>query len=536
MCGIFGYLTKYIQDNSYFDNIQHRGPDCSKLICMTHKDYKITLGFHRLSIIDLEGGEQPFYYKYGNKKIYLVCNGEIYNYKNLIKKYKLNTKSDCQVIIDMYMLGKSVHEIVEELDGEFAFVMIVINDNTDTGIQIYCARDRFGIRPLFYKFDETGFYFASELKGIIGGNGVQVQPRKIYYSNMKEENIYTYYYIGPKYKIRDNYEEVLKIVQKSLVNSVTNRMQSERPLGALLSGGLDSSLICGIASRILSEKNERLTTFSIGMDTDSPDIVNARKVAKYINSIHYEIIIPVEVWIVNLKNVIRQIETYDITTIRASTGQYLISKWISENTDIKVILNGDGSDELTSGYLYFYNAPDCEESHTENLILLNQIHNYDVLRVDRGISAFGLESRVPFLEHHFVDIYLSIDKSLRNPIKEERMEKYLLRKAFESENIIPNEVLWRQKEAFSDGCSALKKSWFEYIQEYVETQVSDEDFRKNNIENDFPNKEAYWYYKIFKEYYPESDVKVNYWMPKWTNEHGGDPSARKLKSLNNNEN
>ena len=311
-------------------------------------------------------------------------------------------------------------------------------------------------------------------------------------------------------------------------------MVSERPIGSLLSGGLDSSLISCIAAKVLKQQGKRLTTFSIGMTEDSTDIVNARLVAKYINSIHHEIIIPPEKWIDVLKNVIKQTETYDITTIRASTGQYLIAKWISENTDIKVILNGDGSDEVTSGYLYFYNAPDHETSHNENIMLLKNIHKYDVLRVDRGISAFGLEARVPFLSHHFVDLYLSINKSLRNPLKQNRMEKYFLRKAFDEEDpIIPEIILFRQKEAFSDGCSNLKKSWFEYIQDYVETQVSDEEYKKYNTMNflRFPSKESYWYYKIFKEYYPNSTLEIDYWMPKWSSEHNGDPSARKLKSV-----
>ena len=298
-----------------------------------------------------------------------------------------------------------------------------------------------------------------------------------------------------------------------------------------MSGGLDSSLICGIASDILKETGQRLNTFTIGMHVDSPDIEYARKVAKHINSIHHEIIIPVDIWLENLKNVIKQIETYDITTIRASCGQYLISKWISENTDIKVILNGDGSDEVTSGYLYFYNAPTQIESHLENLLLLNQIHNYDVLRVDRGISAFGLESRVPFLSTKFVDAYLNIEKNLRTPIKQQRIEKYELRKAFDDSDIIPKDVLWRVKEAFSDGVSSNKKSWFEYIQEYVDIQVTNFEFDKNNIDNRFPSKEAYWYYYVYREFYPNSDLVVNYWMPKWTNEHKGDPSARKLKTL-----
>jgi asparagine synthase (glutamine-hydrolysing) len=523
MCGIFGYITSVENDNydDYFDNIKHRGPDCSSILKFSFQNYKIALGFHRLSIIDLENGKQPFYHRGDGIKTYLLCNGEIYNYKQLIKKYNLKTTSDCEVILEMYLQNMTIYDIVKELDGEFAFVLISITNNNH--INIYYGRDRFGIRPLFYKLDETGFYFASELKGIVNCDGKQVKPRKIYHTDLYEDSIYTYYYIGTQINISKDFHSEIR---DTLTQSVKDRMQSERPIGALLSGGLDSSLICGIASKILKDEDKKLTTFCIGMDLDSPDIENARKVAKYIGSIHHEIIIPVEQWIESLRDVIKQIETYDITTVRACTGQYLISKWISENTDIKVILNGDGSDELTSGYLYFYKAPDADISHLENLILLNQIHNYDVLRVDRGISAFGLESRVPFLSHKFVDLYLSIDKNLRNPIKGERMEKMLLRESFKNENIIPEEVLYRQKEAFSDAVSNKRKSWFEYIHEYIETQVPDSEFN-----HDFPSKEAYWYHKIYKEYYPESDLDVSYWMPKWTNEHNGDPSARKLNIL-----
>jgi asparagine synthase (glutamine-hydrolysing) len=310
-------------------------------------------------------------------------------------------------------------------------------------------------------------------------------------------------------------------------------MVSERPIGALLSGGLDSSLICGIAAKILEERGCRLTTFTIGMEKDAPDVQYARTVAKYINSIHHEIILPVDAWIESIPYVIRQIETYDITTVRASCAQYLISKWISENTDVKVILNGDFSDEITSGYLYFFNAPSVEESHQENIRLLNEIHFYDCLRVDRGISAFGIEARVPFACHHFVDLYLSIDKELRAPIKGIRDEKNLLREAFDDgsiSSIIPYEVLWRQKEAMSDGISNQRKSWFEYIEEFIEDKVKvDNDTFEKNI---FRTKESYWYYKIYKEFYPDSDLKVNFWQPKWcNNENKHNPSARVLKSL-----
>ena len=527
MCGINGYISKSLIGNEKINNIMHRGPDDRNLMTFEKKDYKILLSFFRLSIIDIKNGMQPFIYKNEkiNREVYLLCNGEIYNYKKIIKDFGLNTESDCKVILDLY-LKIGIEDTVKELDGEFAFVLL---DITEDNFNIYFCRDRFGIRPLFYEYNETGFYFSSELKGLSSKNGKHVEPRHVYHINLYTNELekFSYYTIEKKYDIFDTYENLLEKVKNTLIDSVKLRMISERQIGCLLSGGLDSSLMAGIASRILKTEGKRLTTFSIGMDYDSPDIEYARKVAKYINSIHHEIIIPVEKWIENLPNLIKQIETYDITTIRATSAQYLLGKWISENTDIKVLLNGDGSDEICAGYIYFYNAPDEIESHLENIRLLNEIHLYDVLRVDRGISAHGLEARVPFLSADFVDLYLSIDKNLRNPIKNQRIEKYLLRNAFLKENIIPYEVLMRKKEAFSDGISSYKKSWFEYIKEYVETQVSDEEYEKNCIEK-FPSKEAYWYKKIYDENYKLHDIKISYWMPKWC-EINNEPSARVLK-------
>ena len=534
MCGLTLYVSKNEEDDRKLNNTNHRGPDHTIIHKFKHLDYNISIAFHRLAIIDLKHGDQPFFYNddLSDRQVYLVCNGEIYNYKRLIKDYKLKTKSDCHVILDLY-LQHGIEYTVDKLDGEFAF--IILDMSKDSLNIIYC-RDRFGIRPLFYFDTPDGYYFSSELKGLpFEGKGSQVEPRNIFFIKNGQKLKIPYYQIGKNINdnINSDYLVMLGKIKKTLINSVKDRMSTERPLGCLLSGGLDSSLISGIAARILKEDGKRLNTFSIGMTDDSPDIINARLVAEHINSVHHEIIIPPEKWIDTLKSVIKQIETYDITTIRASTGQYLIAKWISENTDIKVILNGDGSDELTSGYLYFYNAPNSDISHNENIRLLNEIHKYDVLRVDRGICAFGLEARVPFLSHHFVDCYLSIDKSLRNPIKNKRMEKFLLRKAFDDDVIIPRKILYRQKDAFSDAVSNLEKSWFEYIQEYVETEVSDKEFSKVNISNfnRFPSKEAYWYYKIFKEFYPESILEVSYWQPLWTTENNGDPSARKLKSI-----
>lgn len=543
MCGIWGIISKdkpSIVDKKYSKNVSHRGPDQHKYIDVNVGEYYLSLCFHRLAIIDVSNGEQPFYYESGNRKIYLLCNGEIYNYKHLIEKYNLNTKSDCHVILDMY-LKIGMLDTLQQLDGEFAFVLIDIQDDD---IMVLTARDRFGIRPLFVSKKKDSFYFASELKAL-NQCGYQVEPRFIHIYEINNNN----YHSLPYYKlsvdthfdrkmysqcqnlIEDN-ECIYRVVRDTLIKSVRDRLVSERPLGCLLSGGLDSSLIAGIASMILKEKNERLHTFSIGISDDSPDVQYARLVANHINSIHHEIIIPQQEWIDSLKSVIYQIETYDTTTVRASTGQYLIGKWISENTDIKVILNGDGSDELCSGYMYFYNAPNAHESHNENIRLLNEIHFYDVLRVDRGISAWGLEARVPFLSHHFVDMYLSIDENLRHPIKNQRIEKYLLRKSFEPLNIIPNDVLWRKKEAFSDGVSNIKKSWYQIIEE----QVSDCD-NYTPISNYLvpKSKETSFYRQIFDEFYPHQEKVLDtnhYWLPKWSG-NVINPSARVLDVYNN---
>jgi asparagine synthase (glutamine-hydrolysing) len=366
----------------------------------------------------------------------------------------------------------------------------------------------------------------------------QLEPRKILNIDLNQKSLilnkFEYYEIKTNTlqyepEINSNYfEQTLYKIRESLIQSVKDRLYSERPLGCLLSGGLDSSLIAGIASNILKEKGEKLNTFSIGMSETSPDVLYAKIVADYIGSNHTTVIIPPNEWIDALPKIIYQIETYDTTTIRASTGQYLLGKWISENTNIKVLLNGDGSDEITSGYLYFYNAPTSIDSSLENKRLLENIHFYDVLRVDRGISAHGLEARVPFLCHHFVDTYLSIDHNLRNPIKNERIEKYLLRKSFESLNLIPSEVLWRKKEAFSDGVSNQEKSWYQLIEESIPNDFSYEPIYVGHIRP--VTKESQLFRKYFDFYYPNKSniLETNeYWLPKWSG-NILNPSARIL--------
>lgn len=526
MCGITVYISKDNYSTDKLKNVSYRGPDETTIVTTKFMDYNFYLVFHRLAIIDVAHGHQPFLYQDKSQKVYLLCNGEIYNYQQLIEKYDLETKSDCHVILDLY-LKNGIEKTVNELDGEFAFILIDFNSK---GMNLYYCRDRFGIRPLFFNEDDKGFYFSSELKGLPSkGLGIQVEPRNIHSINFiskdrtikKESKLY--YEIG-KNKFNFINKNIYEQVNFYLKKSVLDRLQSERQIGALLSGGLDSSLVCAIASKYLKLNGKKLKTFSIGIEKDSPDLLYARKVAEFIDSEHHEIIIPIIVWLHYLKEIPKQIETYDITTIRATSAQYLISKWIKENTDVKVLLVGDGSDEMAGGYRYFYNSPNSEEFHLECKRLLSEIHYYDVLRCDRGISAFGLEARVPFLSHQFVDLYLSIDPELRIPIRNKRIEKEILRKSFENDNLLPNEVLYRSKEAFSDGIANERKSLFEYIQENVEKEIDNYD--------GFPSKEAKYYYNLFKMAYPSFDDLTfkGYWLPKWVGDMK-EPSARCLTDV-----
>jgi asparagine synthase (glutamine-hydrolysing) len=327
--------------------------------------------------------------------------------------------------------------------------------------------------------------------------------------------------------IENDIENINKNVKNILIESVHNRLNSDQEIGALLSGGLDSSLLCSIASRELLRQGRTLKTFCIGME-GSPDVEYSKKVAEFIKSEHTILEITQEEMLNAIEEVIYHIETYDITTIRASVGQYIVSKKIAELTNIKVIIVGDVSDELTSGYLYFHKAPDPSSSHNENVRLLNNLHYFDILRTDRGIASHDLEARVPYGSRKFIDYYLSIDPKLRTP--KFGQEKWLLRNAFVG--FLPDEVLFRRKEAFSDGISTQEKSWYIIIQERVNENMSDEYFETNRIkyiDTIVPHtKEALYYRELFEKFYKnQGQILKEYWMPKWSNTN--DPSARTLE-------
>lgn len=553
MCGICLYITNEEKINvdeiiKNFDIIKYRGPDKTVNTVIKKNDISMILTFHRLAIMDKsDAGSQPFIYhnEKENRTIYMMCNGEIYNYKSLFEKLD-NIKdecingdnrklsgSDCEVIIPLY-LKYGIDKTVELIsNNEFAFILIdIVKDD----VNVYISRDVAGVRPLFYFANvnekKFSFGFCSELKGLLSlnKNMTPFPPGHIMKINENKYEFTQYYNYLYKTVDYTNIEMLYEKIRNTLISSVKEKLLSNRPLGSLLSGGLDSSLVASIASKYSQSGENKLKTFTIGMN-QSTDIKYAEIMAKYINSDHTTFYTTPEELLKIIPDVIYATETYDITTIRASTPQYMLAKKISEQTDVKVILNGDGSDECTMGYLFFHNAPNEIEAQKENERLIREIYKYDIIRVDRTLSHFGLESRVPFLSRDFIDLYLNIDPKLKIPTK--GIEKYLLRKAFEGTGLLPDSVLWRQKEALSDGISEVSKSWFQIIQEYIDKIVSDDEYEtesKKYTHNPPTSKESYYYRKIFENYFGKNNEKVidHMWLPVWTKTT--EPSARILNS------
>ena len=610
MCGICGILSTQFIDipvnvlHEKFFTIKYRGPE--KSICINDDNYALT--FHRLAINDKSTlGDQPFNFSYKyiqkddegketifRRTIYIMCNGEIYNSKELMEQedvqemierlnFNYKSRSDCEVLMPLFLSviqedyyqerfkqqeegtyekeqDKGIFGMLLRINGEFAFSVYDIFTNVETDEMTYnlwLGRDRFGIRPLFYSMiNDKTVAFGSELKSINFGDNkdipenyknnkvIPVDPRTWYlFSQNKEkklDQVSNLYYGAGMYKIVKNPDmsDIRRMIKEKLTESVRKRLHCDREVGCLLSGGFDSSLIAGIAARELLHEGKKLRTFSIGMK-DSPDIKYAQIVADYINSDHTTIKIPEEEWFKAVDYVIHITETFDVTTIRATVGQYLISKWIRENTNIKVLLIGDGSDELAGGYIYFNNAPSEIEFHQECIRRLHYIHYFDVNRSDRGIASNGLEARVPFLDVEFVDAYLAVDSSLRVSKMKEikgkkiRYEKYLLREVFDKTDYIPKEVIWRKKEAFSDGVSSEEESWHTKYKKIIDELISDESYEKMleeiTCEPKPYSKESLYYYNVFKNKFgSQHDILPYYWMPKWV-ENCNDPSARTLQ-------
>ena len=527
MCGIWAYISNNKKNYyDYFNKISHRGPDASSYISLKKAD----IGFHRLSIIEKSfKGLQPFI----DNNLILICNGEIYNYKDLIKKYKIiNCVNDCMCILELYKLlsfDDFIKVFKQELIGEFAFVILEFeNDNL---IKVISGRDIFGVRPLYYsKTNDFEYIFSSELKGIpIDFKDVHEFPCGSIISIDYINNYEICYDItnGIYDTVERNDYDLIKI-KETLIEAVKIRLMTDDPedIGFYLSGGLDSSILCSIASKLIYPK--KIKTFSIGF-SGSTDLPYAQKVATFINSIHTEVIMTEKEALNIIDDVIYATCTYDITTIRASCGQYLLSKYIKENTNIKIIINGDGSDEVLGGYIFNYYAPTPESFHTSCLKYTQNIHMFDGRRLDRSLAYFGLEARVPFLDINFVKSVWEIPAKMRMP-SFANCEKFILRQVFNDNSYLPDDCLFRKKEAFSDGISSKEKSWFKTINDRMNIIISDDEFKKENIYN-CPSKESYYYNNKFIEYFGKDRLNIipNYWQPDFKSDNIYiDPSARQL--------
>lgn len=563
MCGIFAlinysnYSLKTIHNE--FMKGKSRGPESSKFVTEYEK---MVLGFHRLAINGLnEESNQPLVIN----GVVLICNGEIYNYKQLYETMEITpvTGSDCEVIIHLY-IKYGIEQTLTMLDGVYSFILYDTRKTSYLDEQVYVARDPFGVRPLYlFKNNMTMMYgFASELKCLdyfcndTNNNYTITHFQPGTYSTFTFDNDSwdiinkNVVYIIPSFShnwLINNHNPIMFVdnlwltISASLNTSVIKRcLTTERPVACLLSGGLDSSLITSLVNNFYkSNKNLiQLETYSIGLE-GSEDLKYARIVANYLDTKHTEIIVTEQEMFEAIPEVIKAIESYDTTTIRASIGNYLLGKYISTHSEAKVIFNGDGSDELLGGYLYMNKCPDDIEFDKETRRLLKDIHLFDVLRSDKSISSHGLEPRTPFLDKNFVNFILSIPPYIRNHknIPEGCIEKFILRnsfcvnyfKNFNDKQILPNEILWRKKEAFSDGVSSQGRSLYKILQEQIAHKLNTE----NNVTHYEPNieTEKLYYKQLFISLYPNcEDIVPYFWMPKYITSN--DPSARTLAIYN----
>ena len=521
MCSIMGYCgcgAAFDDFKKGFERTVSRGPDDSRII----DTGKGLLGFHRLAIMGLTpSGMQPFELE-GS---YAVCNGELYGFerqkqKLMQKGYTFRSESDCEILLPMYIEYGT--DMFAMLDAEFACIIF----DGRTGEYI-AARDPIGIRPLYYGYDSKGvILFASEARNLIGiAEKIMPFPPGHYY---KSGAFICYTDISDVSDIcRDNLETACKNIREKLAAGIEKRLVADAKVGFLLSGGLDSSLVCAVAAK---KSRTPIKTFAIGMSEDAIDLKYARQTADFIGSDHTEIYMTPDEVISALDELIYILGTFDITTIRASVGMYLICRAIHEQTDIRVLLTGEISDELF-GYKYTDFAPSAEAFQEEAQKRVRELHMYDVLRADRCISVNSLEARVPFGDLDFVKYVMSLDPEMK--INKYGKGKYLLRHAFENTGYLPDEILWREKAAFSD---AVGHSMVDYLKEYAEKQYSDKEFesrcRKYTHAAPF-TKESLLYREIFEKYYPgQSEMITDFWMPNksWEGCNVNDPSARVLSN------
>ena len=486
--------------------IRHRGPDWSGIF----SNDKALMGHERLAIVDPTSGNQPLFSEDG--RYVLAANGEIYNHKELRQqfegKYKFKTASDCEVILALYQ--EKGPAFVDEMNGIFGFAIYDTQEDT-----YFVARDHMGIIPLYMGWDQHGtFYVASELKALeVVCTKIELFPPGHYLSSTDKAPVQWYTRDWMEFdEVKDNTTSV-EDIHDALAAAVRRQLMSDVPYGVLLSGGLDSSVTSALAKLYASKRVEsddkqaawwpQLHSFSVGLE-GSPDLAAAQKVADHIGTVHHEIKFTIQEGLDAIRDVVYNLETYDITTIRASTPMYLMARAI-KSLGIKMVLSGEGADELFGGYLYFHKAPTAKDFHEETVRKLDKLHQYDCLRANKSLAAWGIEGRVPFLDKEFMDVAMRINPKDKM-INQERMEKWVVRKAFEK--YLPESVAWRQKEQFSDG---VGYNWIDTLKEVVEAAVSDEQMA--NAQYRFPkqtpqNKEEFYYRSIFEEHFPSETAAL----------------------------
>ena len=525
--------------------IRHRGPDWTGI----YNSKKAILSHERLSIVDPRSGKQPLYSK--NKDLVLAANGEIYNHKELKNKlsihYDFTTQSDCEIILALYT--EKGTDFLNDLNGIFAFALY--DEKTENYL---IARDHLGIIPLYMGWDsEKNFFIASELKALEGYcKEIKIFPPGHYFSSTNSQLTCWYECKWEKYDNVKNKSSNISLLKQSLSNAVKRQLMSDVPYGVLLSGGLDSSITSAIAKLYCEKRVETndqksawwptLHSFAVGLK-NSPDLYAAKKASKHIGTVHHEIVFTIQEGLDAIKDVIYHLETYDVTTIRASIPMYLMARVI-KSMGIKMVISGEGADEIFGGYLYFHKAPSAEEFHNETIRKLKKLHQYDCLRANKSLAAWGIEGRVPFLDKEFLDVAMSLNP-YDKMISDKRIEKWILRKTFE--DLLPKEIAWRQKEQFSDG---VGYNWIDELKKIVNKEVSDNLY--NNAQKRFPintplNKEEFYYRNIFESFFPSNSAAQT--VPsepsvacsseialKWDVSFSGknDPSGRSVNSHQNN--
>ncbi len=551
MCGIFGILDiktdvseLRTQALDLSKLLRHRGPDWSGI---WNNDNTI-LCHERLAIVDVDTGAQPLISQ--NDKQILAVNGEIYNHKqlaaNLDEPYPFKTRSDCEVILPLFQ-QKGI-DFIDELEGMFAFILY--DEEQDAYL---IARDHIGIIPLYTGYDEHGnFYVSSEMKALAGVCKTISEFPPGHYLWSKEVKITKYYKRDwMEYdNVKDNTSN-LEELRVAFEKAVKSHMMSDVPYAVLLSGGLDSSLVSAVAAQYVAKRVEdedktdawwpRLHSFAVGLE-GAPDLKAAKKVADMIGTVHHEIHFTIQEGLDAIRDVIYHLETYDTTTIRAATPMYLMTRKIKA-MGIKMVLSGEGSDEIFGGYLYFHKAPNAKEFHEETVRKLDRLHMFDCARANKATSAWGVEARVPFLDKNFIDVAMRLNPQDKMCL-DGKMEKWILRKAFDNGETLPAEVLWRQKEQFGDG---VGYSWIDSIRDFVENEVTDQQLA--TAEFRFPvntpdTKEGYYYRTIFESYFPQesaarcvpggksiacSTAEALEWDESFKN--NADPSGRSMKGV-----